>query len=141
MSILDINNKKQNIKKTLILYTIFTAFVILANKTYALFGHGVTSDYMSWMFLYPLIGGLIYFTIIRMVFKKTCRLNGYRFFYNLHNTGIALLTVGSFLKGVLGIAGTSSNYNTVFFVIGWFFILIGQVLFFSMAVFHKKFLL
>lgn len=94
-------------------------------KIYGVFGHGVESASMTWMFLYPLIGGMVFFFVVRTLFPKVNYLNGYRVFYNLHNSGIALLTFGSMAKGIFEIAGTASDYTKIFFIVGWGFVSIG----------------
>ncbi|MFA6809194.1 MAG: hypothetical protein WCR27_09415, partial [Eubacteriales bacterium] len=81
-----------------------------------------------WMFIYPLIcGALIYFLIERLI-PGVSKIRGYRLFYNVYNSGIATLTVGGFLKGILEIAGTSSTYIVLFNVVGWLFVLVGLIL-------------
>jgi hypothetical protein len=56
------------------------------------FGHGIRSDYMDFMFIYPFIGGG--FVAVCLVVNK----NISRFGFNIFNAGIATLTVGAFLK-------------------------------------------
>lgn len=140
MFILDIkeNEHIMQIRKTLMTYIQVTLLTIAVNKIYALFGHGVNSDAMTWMFLYPLIGGIAFYLVIRLLFPFIGRFSGYRIFYNLHNSGIAILTVGSFLKGILDIAGTSSTYVGLYFKAGWAFIGAGLVLLIILASNHKK---
>lgn len=116
----DIDKKYENWQnwKTIVVYLCLSLTVFAVDKIYAVFGHGVHSGAMTWMFLYPLIGGaLVYFLMLRLIpgFSKK---EGYRLFYNLYNSGIALLTVAAFLKGILDIAGTSSPYIIFFNVIG-----------------------
>lgn len=48
----------------------------------------------------------------------------YRFFYNIYNSGIAILTLGSLLRGVMEIAGTSSFYLIFYTLIGWLSVII-----------------
>ena len=43
----------------------------------------------------------------------------FRLLYNLYNAGIAALVIGSMIKGVLDIVGTTSPYTAVYFIIGW----------------------
>ncbi len=118
-------------RKTVLVYIILTAAAVLVNRIYAYFGHGVHSNKMTYMFLYPLIGGALYYLAIGSVFSKTNRLWGYRLFYNMHNTGIATLTAGSFLNGILEIAGTGSEYVKWFYLIGWLFVGSGLILLIS----------
>lgn len=128
MSILDIKrtSQKKQIRKTIWIYLILSILMIVINKVYAIFGHGVNSSAMTWMFLYPLLGGvLLFFLMVRLLPDRITQFSGYRLFYNSYNSGIATLTLGSFLKGVFDIAGTNSSYIALFYMIGWLFIAFG----------------
>ncbi len=125
MSILDIN---VDTKKTILVYLLLALTAILVDNVYAIFGHGVRSAAMTWMFLYPLLGGTMFYLIIDRWTQGIGGSKGYRAFYNLHNSGIATLTVGSFLKGILEIAGADSLYVLYFQVTGWVLVVIGLLL-------------
>lgn len=116
-------------QKTVIIYIFYSLTAILVNEIYALFGHGVHSPAMTYMFLYPLIGGCLIYGVIGLLIPKGNQLPGYRLFYNIYNSGIATLTVGSFLKGILEIAGTSSGYVGLFYTIGALFIAVAAIVF------------
>lgn len=117
MYTLDMNKKR--IKKTILVYLILSVFSIVVDNVYALFGHGVRSAAMSLMFLYPLIGGALVYFILYLAILRICSARWYRLGYNLYNAGIAALTVGSFFKGILDIAGTESGYSRMFAILGW----------------------
>lgn len=121
MYILD-TSKHRNIKTTII-YVIITIICVVINYVYSFFGHGVSSDSMTYMFLYPLIGGVAVFGLCAMFNIKAKS----RIAYNLYNSGIAALTVGSMLKGVFDIAGTSSGYLAIYTFGGGALCLIGIV--------------
>lgn len=125
MSILDIRSKSN---KTIIVYLAVSIFLIIVNKVYAIFGHGVSSGYMTWMFLYTLLGGSVFYLLIGLLQPELVKYSGYRAFYNLYNSGIALMTVGSFMKGVFEIAGTDSPFVAYYFMIGFLFITAGFVI-------------
>jgi hypothetical protein len=82
---------------------------------------------MTYMFVYPLIGGVIFYALIRLLLPRVGRYKGYRLFYNVYNSGIAALTVGSLFKGILEIAGADSIFTKYFFAAGWFFVSAGVV--------------
>lgn len=131
MSILGIDTKSKTwqMRKTVLVYIVLSLTAIAVDNIYAIFGHGVRSASMSWMFLYPLLGGsLIYFLMERLA-PRVVETAGYRLFCNVYNSGIAILTVGSLLKGILEIAGTTSPYTALFPIIGWIFLVAGVVLF------------
>lgn len=123
MSILDIN---RSIIKTIIVYFLISIFTILFDKVYSLFSHGVYSTYMNLMFLYPLIGGALIYSVISLFFVNI-NYKKYRNSFNIYNSGIATLTVGSLLHGVLEIAGTSSIYIKYYSIVGWVLVGIGII--------------
>ena len=119
-------------------YLALSFAAIAVDNIYAIFGHGVRSDAMTWMFLYPLIGGTLFYLLIELLIPWINRLVGYRVFFNIYNSGIATLTTGSFLEGILDIAGTSSPYVTVFYAAGWLLIASGLILLTMLAVNRKR---
>ncbi|MDF2592928.1 MAG: putative rane protein [Clostridia bacterium] len=140
MSILDINikNQSKHFRKTILTYLILSILAIVVNKVYALFGHGVSSPAMTWMFLYPLIGGALFYFLIYGFANKIIKFTLYRLFFNIFNSGIATLTFGSFLKGVMDIAGSGSIYLVFYYVVGGLFIAAGLILMFIMVINQKR---
>lgn len=118
MFISDINTKVQTNKKTILSYIAISIFCILVNNIYGIFGHGVSSNAMTFMFLVPLFGGAVFYLLMGLLLPVANRIKGYRLFSNLYNSGIATLTVGCFLKGILDIAGTSSEFTKFFYLAG-----------------------
>lgn len=125
LSILDTKHENDRLHfcKTIVAYLLISLLSVLINFVYGLFGHGVSSSAMTWMFLYPLVGGALCFTLLGLTVCQLYRSAGYRLFFNAYNSGIATLTVSSFLKGVLEIAGTDSPYVGALYVSGWVFLL------------------
>ncbi len=111
-------------KKTVITYVVITLFCIAFNYLYSIFGHGVSSPFMSYAFVFSLILGVVGFVIIGRLNLEN------RIAFNLYNAGIATLTVGSLLRGILDIAGADSAYPIYYFIVGTLFVLIGSLLFF-----------
>lgn len=140
MSILDKKeqSKQYRYRKTVITYACITAGTFIFNYVYTIFGHGVRSNYMTCMFLYPLIGGVVFYLFLWRVFPKLILFTGYRLFYNLFNSGIALLTTGSMLKGVMEIAGTSSIYLKFYFAVGYLFLGAGFIVMMILAFHYSK---
>lgn len=120
--------QRKQLRKTIITYLILSLAAIVIDKVYDIFGHGVDSNAMTWMFLYPLLGGAVFYSTISLFFPNIIKFTGYRGFYNLYNSGIATLTFGSFLKGILEIAGTNSNYLVFFYTVGGGFIAVGLIM-------------
>ena len=68
---------------------------------------------MSFLFLWPLLGALWY-----LLLPGLLSLHPDRVTVNAVNAGLATLTVGSLLRGIFEIAGTSSPYVPAFFCAG-----------------------
>lgn len=119
--------------KTVFAYLTVSVFTFTVDKIYAIFGHGVSSSYMTWMFLYPLIGGVLFFFLLGYLLPGANKAPGYRLFYNLYNSGIALLTVGSLCLGIFEIAGTNSPYVKYYYITGVLFIILALLLMLSIA--------
>lgn len=136
MSILDINkrNNDKQLRKTILTYLILSVISIVIDKVYGIFGHGVDSKSMTWMFLYPLLGGALMYFLIGRLIPHITKLTGYRVFFNIYNSGIATLTLGSLLKGIFEIAGTNSPYLEYYYMGGGVFIAVGIFIMLLMAV-------
>ncbi len=124
-----IKNNPTNLGKTIAVYLLLTLLSIAINLIYGFFSHGVHSAAMTGMFLYPLLGGALGYFLIARYAASITRFVVYRFGYNSYNSGIAALSVGSFLNGILEIAGTNSPYCLIFTIIGWLAIALGLAVF------------
>lgn len=104
--------------RTLAVYLILSAAAALIAQVYGLFGHGVTSPAMTFMFLYPLLGGFGLMLCLRWFQGAPRSQARFRLFANLYNAGIATFAAGSLLQGIFEIAGTSSPYTVGFYALG-----------------------
>jgi len=129
---------RKHIRKTTAAYLALSLLAVAVNYVYGLFGHGVHSGYMTWMFLYPLLGGAVFYNLISLAIPGAIRVSRYRMFFNTYNSGIAALTVGSFLKGILYIAGTDSAYTSYFDAAGWMLVAAGIIVLFSIVIRYRK---
>jgi hypothetical protein len=99
-------------------YGAVTVSTVVASGVYGLFAHGVRSAAMTYMFLYPLVGGTLPALLGWMLAVRGVGVPRSRAADNLCNAGMATLTVASFLQGVLEIAGTASGYTLGMRVLG-----------------------
>ncbi len=113
-------------KKRVKPYLILVLLCLLFSFVYSLFSHGVTSPYMSYLFLYPLVLGLLPGAVC-MKLKNS--MPHHFFATHFYHTGVAALLLSSMLRGIFEIAGTASVYQTVLFFIGVLAILCGAVCF------------
>lgn len=122
------------LNKTIITYSLLTIGIYLFARIYQLFGHGVTSPWMSNAYPYVLGLGVLVFTLLQIAIPQIVQQKGYRLFYQIYNSGVAILINGMLLRGILEIAGSSSAYVPWFFLVGWGLIGIGTVLLLKMLV-------
>ena len=98
-------------------------FCALFGWVYEMFSHGVYSNYMMYAFLFPLIGGTLYnLTLYCLRFRLQRGLS--LIFYN---TGIAALTIGSIVRGILYIYGTDNILANVYRYAGVILVCLGVV--------------
>src|SRR5574344_616306 len=108
-----------DIKKRSIFYGLFALICIIVNYIYSLFSHNVSSIYMTYMFVIPIVGYL--FSLIS---------NKY-LYNNLLASSILTITLASFLEGIIEIAGTDTIF--VYILLG-----VSIILFISSLFFIKK---
>ena len=93
--------------KTGMKYFAASVFIAIAAAVYGLFSHGVYSYFMIYAFMIPLLGGALPHLIAAM---KGIEINA-------RDTQLAIivtLTVGSVLKGVLDIYGTTNRLLIIY---------------------------
>lgn len=110
--------------KTVKTYIFTTLFCIVFNTVYSLFGHGVTSPFMSYAYAFSLVLGVGGFILVDQLHLEN------RVAFNLYNAGIATLTVGSLLRGIIDIAGADTIYPVYYFVVGAGLVAVGGVMYF-----------
>ena len=108
---------KENIKKAFIIYIVTTVFCLVFFIIYNIFSHDVTSPFMTFLFAWPLLLGVLPCGIL-LIFKLE-NLYPNRITANLYNSGVAALTVSSAMRGVFDIAGTSSIHQSILMVISF----------------------
>lgn len=101
--------------KTAFVYLLVSLFCILFGAVYELFSHEVYSFYMIYAFAFPLAGGTLPFLMIAL--SQTKKYPG-AVAGNLYHSGIATLTVGSILRGVLDIYGTTNCLLGFYWIVG-----------------------
>lgn len=108
-------------KVNIVAMSVATIVCFIFSKIYNHFGHGVYSFYMTFLFLWSLIGGAWYVLLLLLDTVPN------RISINTMNAGVATLTAGSLVKGIVEIAGTSSNYEIGFFILGTVFVFGGII--------------
>lgn len=98
-----------SLTKTSIVYVCLAIFSVIFNLVYGLFSHGVSSESMSSIWIYLILAS-IFFLILNIIHSASKKSGGFRFFYNIFNSGMALFCIGLLLSGIFEIAGTDSSY-------------------------------
>ncbi len=96
-------------------YLVVTGICIVIPLIYYRFTHGVHSLYLTLLFLWPLILGVLpsYLKCLLPRLRPQRKLSA-----NLYHPGVAALTVASLLQGILEIAGTTSGFQTLLMAAG-----------------------
>lgn len=115
MSSSDIKREKLLAGRSAIIYVSVALFCALFSAVYEYYSHGVYSNYMVYLFMFPLLGGVLPFSCIGLIKPLRFPLSAAK---RLYNSGVASLTVGSCVRGVLDIYGTSSDYVLVYWILG-----------------------
>lgn len=111
----DIDKAVKKAGKTAFVYLLISIFCALFGAVYELYSHEVYSFYMIYAFAFPLVGGVLPFSILQLVRVK-CYTGAVS--RNLYHSGIATLTVGSIIRGVLDIYGTTNMLSDYYWKIG-----------------------
>lgn len=111
----DIDVRSGSAVRTAFIYLIISLFWMIFGAVYEIFSHEVYSFYMIYAFGVPLVGGTLPYLVIGLSRRK--RYPGI-VAKNLHHAGIATLTVGSVLQGVLDIYGTTNDLIRFYWVVG-----------------------
>ena len=127
------NEKKQALKRAKI-YIPITLFCILFGWVYEMYSFGVYSNYMIYAFIFPLIGGIIFWLLIGTS-KKIIYIN--KILINSHSASIATFTFGFIFKGVLDIYGTTSNLCNIYWIVGITFACVA-VISYQISWFNKR---
>lgn len=122
--------------RTTYTYLLLSLFAWIFNFVYSLFSHGVTSGFMANIYLVLLIGAVFYFLLHQIPDVRRRPL--YRVFVNTLNTSVAVLSVGMALRGIIDIAGSSSQYLNWYFDIAVIGFILSMILFFLMFIIRPK---
>jgi hypothetical protein len=118
--------KNEHLRHALI-FLLISLFLVVFASVYEMFSFGVYSVFMIFAFTVPLcLGTMISLVLFAVRAHATSPAAA-----AVYNSGIATLTVGSILKGVLDISGYTNHLMPVYAVSGAVLILTGAVLYFA----------
>lgn len=121
---------KKVFRRHCLIYVCVTAFVWIFSRVYEYFGHGVISKAMMTAFWYPCLMGMIPTLILALIkpLKNIAYAGILRVGVNLLYCGIATLTVGSLLSGVVEIYGTTYHLLKYYYYAGAVLSALGVIL-------------
>ena len=113
-------SSSKSAKKSLFIYIGVTIFAGVFSFVYELFSHQVYSDFMVYLFVFPLVLGVIPNALALAI----PRLNvGSAWQKTVQAFAVATLSVGSILQGIVEIYGTTNSLINYFFIVGGVFLL------------------
>ncbi|MET0015728.1 hypothetical protein [Oscillibacter sp.] len=96
-------------------YLLISIICAFFGAVYEMFSHGVYSYFMLYAFAFPLVGGALFFVLLSQGYGARMPGSVPRQFYH---GGLAVLTVGSIMSGVLEIYGTTNSLISVYWYVG-----------------------
>ncbi len=117
------NRKRRNPLKAAAIYAAVSAFCVAFGAVYTHFAYGNSSPFLTWMFMLPMLLGAI---PCALMYVRGVRLP-VRAVRNFWNSGVALLTVGCLVRGVINISGRYTEYDTIYWALGAAFLLAAAV--------------
>ncbi len=124
-----------SIAKTAFLYLLISVFCALFGAVYEIYSHEVYSFYMIYAFAFPLILGAVPFSVLKLCSVKKLPCFWAR---NLYHGGIAALTIGSIIHGVLEIYGTTNELTSCYRIVGILMVMLGLILYFAQLVLDER---
>lgn len=125
-SVIEPRDKKRAAGRQTIIYVCIALFCGLFSAIYEHFSHQVYSNYMIYLFAYPLLLGALPSALIGLV--KRLPLPS-QHTADAWDCGITTLSVGSCVTGVFEIYGTTSSYTTAYWPVGLSLLLAGFLLY------------
>ncbi|HEM3195812.1 hypothetical protein [Streptococcus suis] len=116
-----VTNSTTRVSRTFISYLAITAFLFIFSRIYESLSYGEVSVFMHYMFCVPLIGGALLLGML------TLKPNLSRVTFNLWNSGVATITAGCLLRGIINLSGRSTTLNQPYWYIGAGFLVLSLV--------------
>ncbi|WP_312315348.1 hypothetical protein [Streptococcus parasuis] len=98
--------------RTFISYLAMAAFLFIFSRIYESLSYGVVSVFMHYMFCATLVGGILLLGLLQV------KPNLSRMTYNLWNSGIATITAGCLLRGIINLSGRSTTLDQPYWYVG-----------------------
>ena len=112
-------------------YLILSIFLFIFSRVYVSLSYGEVSIFMNTLSLVPLIGGGLLVGLLYL--QPTLS----RISFNLWNSGVAVLTTGFLLRGIINLSGRSTTLDWPYWLIGAGFLGFALVSF-GLSLFRSK---
>ncbi|HFU4387865.1 TPA: hypothetical protein ACGO9J_001708 [Streptococcus suis] len=98
--------------RTFISYLAMAAFLFIFSRIYESLSYGEVSVFMHYMFCVTLVGGILLLGLLQV------KPNLSRITYNLWKSGIATITAGCLLRGIINLSGRSTTLDQPYWYVG-----------------------
>ncbi|HFI0030634.1 TPA: hypothetical protein ACGO2A_001636 [Streptococcus suis] len=116
-----VTNSTTRVSRTFISYLAITAFLFIFSRIYESLSYGEVSIFMHYMFCVTLIGGAVLLGLLQLM-PTLSHLS-----YNLWNSGVATITAGCLLRGIINLSGRSTTLDQPYWYIGAGFLVLSLV--------------
>ena len=106
------NPSKKRFRKTALIYALLTIFFFAFSRIYESFSFGETSSHMHYLFVIPLVGGILLLLFMKVI-PNLSRLS-----LNLWNSAVAIMTAGMLFRGIVNLSGRSTTLDTPYWYVG-----------------------
>jgi len=107
-----VTNSTTRFSRTFIAYLAMAAFLFIFSRIYESLSYGEVSVFMHYMFCATLVGGILLLGLLQV------KPNLSRMTYNLWNSGIATITAGCLLRGIINLSGRSTTLDQPYWYVG-----------------------
>ncbi|HFI0446530.1 TPA: hypothetical protein ACGOW0_000925 [Streptococcus suis] len=107
-----VTNSTTRFSRTFISYLAMTAFLFIFSRIYESLSYGEVSVFMHYIFCATLVGGILLLGLLQV------KPNLSRITYNLWNSGIATITAGCLLRGIINLSGRSTTLDQPYWYVG-----------------------
>ena len=115
------NTENKRTIRTFIAYLALTSFLFIFSRVYESLSYGETAFHMHYLFCVTLIGGRLLLGL--MAIHRTLS----RLTYNLWNSGVAVITAGFLLRGIINLSGRSTTLDQPYCYVGAGFLILAVI--------------
>ena len=116
-----VTNSTTRFSRTFISYLAMAAFLFIFSRIYESLSYGEVSVFMHYMFCATLVGGILLLGLLQV------KPNLSRITYNLWNSGIATITAGCLLRGIINLSGRSTTLDQPYWYVGAGFLVLSLI--------------